>query len=43
MKKIILSLLFFMVSLFAFEELNNDNFDQKIANKNVIIDFYSNW
>lgn len=43
MKKIVLVLLFSVFSLFAFENLNNTNFDQKIANKNVIIDFYSNW
>ena len=43
MKKIVLVLLFSVFSLFAFENLTNNNFDQKIANKNVIIDFYSNW
>ena len=40
MKKIVLALLFSIISLFAYEELNIDNFDSKIKDKNVIVDFY---
>lgn len=43
MKKIVLVMLFSFVSLFAFEELNIDNFESKIKGKNVIIDFYAVW
>jgi len=43
MKKILAILLFSITSLFAFENLTADNFDQKISNKNVIIDFYYSW
>ena len=41
MKKIVLALLFSIISLFAYEELNIDNFDSKIKDKNVIVDFYA--
>jgi len=43
MKKIFIGLLFSVISLFAFEELNIDNFESKIKGKNVIIDFYAVW
>lgn len=44
MKKIVLVMLFFLTtSLFAFEELTNENFDEKIAGKNVIVDFHAIW
>ena len=43
MKKIFLIILFSMVSLFAYEELTIENFDSKIKNKNVIVDFYAVW
>ena len=43
MKKILFAILFSFVSLFAFEELTVDNFDSKIKDKNVIIDFYAVW
>ena len=43
MKKIILIMLFSIISLFAYEELTVDNFDSKIKDKNVIIDFYAVW
>lgn len=43
MKKLVLILFFSFISLFAFEELTVDNFDKKISNKNVIIDFYAIW
>ena len=43
MKKIVLALLFSIISLFAYEELNIDNFDSKIKDKNVIVDFYASW
>ncbi|OCL83116.1 thioredoxin family protein [Arcobacter porcinus] len=42
MKKIIL-LGILVSSLFSFEELNKDNFHQKIEGKNVIIDFHAPW
>lgn len=43
MKKIILTILLSVVSLFAYEELTIENFDSKIKDKNVIIDFYASW
>ena len=43
MKKIILLMFFSISSLFAYEELTVDNFDEKIKDKNVIIDFYAVW
>ena len=43
MKKIILLMLISIASLFAYEELTVDNFDEKIKDKNVIIDFYAVW
>ncbi len=43
MKKILAILLLSISSLFAFENLTADNFDQKISNKNAIVDFYYTW
>lgn len=43
MKKILLILLFSFVSLFAFEELNTDNFQEKTSKGKVIVDFYTTW
>lgn len=44
MKKILFILLFFFTSsVFALEELTDKNFDEKIANKNVIVDFHAVW
>lgn len=43
MKKLLIGLLFSFSSLFAFENLTADNFDKKISEKNVIIDFYYTW
>lgn len=43
MKKTLLVLLFSFVSLFAFEELNTNNFEKKISKGNVIVDFYATW
>ncbi len=43
MKKIFFTLLFSCYSLFAIENLTVDNFEKKIAGKNVIIDFYATW
>ncbi len=43
MKKIFLMFLFSIVSVFAYEELNIDNFEEKIKGKNVIVDFYAVW
>ncbi len=42
MKKLLVVLLLLITSLFAFEDITADNFDQKISNKNVIVDFYYN-
>lgn len=43
MKKLIAILLFSFTSLFAFEDLTVDNFDKKISNENVIVEFYATW
>ena len=43
MKKIVAILCLSFVSLFAFEHLTADNFDQKIAGKKVVVDFYQTW
>lgn len=43
MNKIIFLFLFSVISVFAFEELNMDNFESKIKDKNVIVDFYAPW
>lgn len=43
MKKILIVLFLSINFLFAFEELNSNNFNQKIQDKNVIIDFYAVW
>lgn len=43
MKKIFFLFLFSVISVFAFEDLNMDNFEDKIKGKNVIIDFYAPW
>lgn len=43
MKRILTSLILLSLSLFSFEELNIENFDEKIKNKNVIVDFYAVW
>ena len=43
MKKILIIMLFSVVSIFAYEELTMDNFDSKIKDKNVIVDFYADW
>jgi len=43
MKKIILICLFSFVSLFAFEELNEENFEQKTSDKNAVVKFYATW
>lgn len=43
MKKIFVALMFSVVSLFAFEELNLENFESKLKDKNAIVDFYALW
>jgi len=43
MKKFVLVLFLSLGSLFAFEDLNSENFDDKIKNKNVIVEFYASW
>jgi len=43
MKKIILILLLSFVSLFAFEELNSNNFDNTIQDKNAVVVFHQVW
>ncbi len=43
MKKIVVALLLSLSSLFAFEHLTIDNFDEKIKDKKVIVDFYAPW
>jgi thiol-disulfide isomerase/thioredoxin len=44
MKKIIsLTLIFLASSLFAFEELNNTNFDKKTSDGNVLVTFHATW
>lgn len=41
MKKILIFLFLAFGTLFAFEELTTNNFDQKIKGKNVLVDFHS--
>lgn len=41
MKKVLLILFFSVVSLFAFEELTERNYKDKISGKNVLLDFHS--
>ncbi len=43
MNKVIFTLLFSVISVFAYENLNIDNFESKIKGKNVIVDFYASW
>ena len=43
MKKTLLILFILVSNIFAFEHLTVENFDEKIKDKNVIIDFYATW
>lgn len=43
MKKVILILFFMFSSLFSFEELTLNNFESKIKDKDVVVDFYAPW
>ena len=43
MKSVLILAVFFVASLFAYEELSVDNFDEKIKGKNAIIDFHAPW
>lgn len=43
MKKTVLGLLFSFISLFAFEHLTPENFQEKLKGKNAIVDFYATW
>ena len=41
MKKMIFIFLLSVISVYAYEELNISNFEDKIKGKNVIVDFYA--
>ena len=43
MKKLLLFLSLGFSSLFAFEHITLENIEDKLKNKNVIIDFYATW
>jgi len=43
MKKLVLILLLSFSSLFAFENLSANNFDEKVSNKNALVEFYTSW
>ena len=43
MKKILITLLFCFSSVFAFEHLTEENFQEKLKGKNAIVDFYATW
>jgi len=43
MKKLLFILMLGFTSLFAFEDITSMNFDEKVKDKNVILDFYTTW
>jgi thioredoxin 1 len=43
MRKLVLVLMLGFSSLFAFEHLTSQNFDEKIKGKKVLVDFYAPW
>lgn len=43
MKKFLLVMLVSFSSLFGFEHLTAQNIDEKLKDKNVIVDFYATW
>lgn len=43
MKKVVLLLVFFGISLFAFEAINQENFDAKVSGQNTMVKFTATW
>ncbi len=43
MKKYLSIFLLSITALFSYEELNIDNFEEKLSGKNAIVDFYAPW
>ncbi len=43
MKKIVFMLIFSLISLYAYEEINDKNFDDKVSGKKVIVKFHATW
>eukprot|EP01029_Cantina_marsupialis_P011948 TRINITY_DN26449_c0_g1_i1.p1 TRINITY_DN26449_c0_g1~~TRINITY_DN26449_c0_g1_i1.p1 ORF type:complete len:121 (-),score=24.74 TRINITY_DN26449_c0_g1_i1:226-588(-) len=43
MKKIFILLFLSFVTLFAFEHITTDNFEEKTKGKKVMVDFYATW
>ena len=43
MKKLLFILSLSFTSMFAFEDLSSTNFDEKVKEKSVILDFYATW
>ena len=43
MKKVLLTFIFTIISLFAYEEITKENFTEKISDKNAIVKFHATW